>query len=370
MVINKLDAHTVRMWDDMAKKSLSTQNNVSILYPGGFGFGTGPINVAQQLGTGALTYGALIVGAEVIENDSRVFKKTDPIAKDDGCGDGREAKVIYEVRDGQRIAHTQSLLRAKIFGGGLVVFGSMMRSSVWGADIADATVLGDREKAASLLKQHKVKHGGHTDNHASGDNCGCGAIDKYPDITTNALAFRSDIEQVLKLVFGEDYSLYEKAIEEVFAVYAGIVHDQYRYFADAAGVKTRELLEQSGAIIKELADDHMEDFVVINDVVGETFHQREFDTILRERGVPTTAQAFVVDMWRGRMYAQLVASEAAKLGQNKDTAFKKAMVDFLVRTLATAGTVTSGDQPVFYRTARMKNRRLFFLQKLSLRSRR
>lgn len=355
----------------MAKQSLLTQNNVSILYPQGFGFGTGSINLKQQLGAGALSYGALIVGAEIIENDDRVFKKVDAIATDDGCGDGREAKVIYEVRSGQRIAHTHSLLRAKIFGGGLVVFTSMMRASVWGAELEDRTVLKDREAAAELLQKNGVKHGGHTDNHASGDNCGCGAIDKYPEITKNALAFREDIDTVLRLVFGQEYPLYEKAVEDVFTVYESIAHESYRYFADASGVKTRELLERSGAVIKELADDHLEDFVIINDVDGESFHQREFDAILRERGVQTTAQAFVVDLWRGRMYAKLVAKEAAKLGHDKDTAFKKSMVDFLVRTLATAGTLTSGDQPVFYRSGRAKrSRRLFFLQKLRLPSRR
>lgn len=354
----------------MATKTLTTANNVSILYPGGFGFGTGSINVKQQLGIGALTYGALIVGAGVIENDNRVFKKVDPEAKDDGCGDGREAKIVYCMRDGKKVAFKRSLLRAKIFGGGLVVFTSMMRSSVWGENISESTILSDREKAADILRGLKIAHGGHTDNHAKGDNSGCGAIDRYPEITANALAFRTDIERILRLVLGEDYSVYEADIEAVFGVYEAEVKQQYRYFADAAGAKTRDLLERSGAVIKELADDHLEDFVIINDVEGETFNQRIFDDVLREQGVVGTAQAFVVDLWRGRMYAKLASKEAARQGQNASIAFRRAMVDFLIRTLATAGTLTGGDQPVFYRTANARSRRLFLskqLQRLRIR---
>lgn len=335
----------------MANTALSTKNNVSILCPGGFGFGTGSITVKQQLDSGALPVGALIVGSEIIENDPRVFKKTDSLAKDDGCGDGREAKVIYQLKDGERVAYKRSLLRAKIFGGGLVVLTSMMRSSVWGAEIDSDTALGDRKKAAEILEQQGIAHGGHTDNHATGDNCGCGAIDKYVDITANALAFRSDIEQVLRVVLGEDYSHHEAAIEHVFRVYQAQVDKKDQYFADASGVKTSRLLEDAGAVIKELADDHLEDFVIINDVEGETFDQRTFDALLKVRGVQATAQAFVVDLWRGRMYARLTAEEAAKIGQDKDEALKRAFVDFLVRTLATSATLTSGDQPVFYRGA-------------------
>lgn len=350
----------------MAKKSLSTQNNVSILYPGGFGFGIGSINIKQQLGAGALTYGALIVGSEIIENDPRVFKKIDTKAKDDGCGDGREAKVIYHVKDGEKVSYKRSLLRAKIFGGGLVVFASMMRSAVWGKEVSGSTVLEDRKQAAGILSDLAIAYGGHTDNHATGENCGCGAIDKYPEITANALAFQSEIKQVLKLVLGNDYDAYENEIREVFSVYEGMVKHKKPYFADAAGAKTRALLEKTGAVIKELADDHLEDFVVINDVEGETFHQRQFDELLKARGVGGTAQAFVVDLWRGRMYARLAAQVGVKRGFDEDEVFKKALVDFLIRTLATAGTLTSGDQPVFYRSALIKSRRSQLLSRFKL----
>lgn len=353
----------------MAKKILSTQNNVSILYPQGFGFGTGSINVKQQLGIGALTYGALIVGAEIIENDPRVFKAVDVEARDNGCGDGREAKIIYSVKNGQRVAHKRSLLRAKLFGGGLVAFASMARTSLWGAELGDSTVLADRQWAAELMRRLGLKHGGHTDNRAAGDNCGCGAIDKYPDITANALAFRQDISHVLNLVLGADAPAYADAIDQVFAVYQAQVDAAEQYFADASGSKTLALLERSGAVIKQLADDHLEDFVVINDVRGQTFHQRQFNEILKERGVVGTAQAFVVDLWLGRDYAALIAKEAARLGFDKKLAQQKALVDFLVRTLATAATLTSGDQPVFYRAASSRLQRLYFLRQLQLQDR-
>ncbi len=353
----------------MSKNTLSTHNNVSLLYPQGFGFGSGSIAVAQQLGAGAIGHGALIVGAEIIENDSRVFKKVDSEARDNGCGDGREAQVIYSVKGGQKVSHKRSLLRAKVFGGGLVAFASMMRSAVWGDMLADATILGDRETTAQLMKKLHYTHGGHTDNHAKGDNCGCGAIDKYPEITHNALIFREDIERVLAIVLGSEAPSYRQAIDAVFAVYQAAVDNADHYFVDAAGVKTLQLLEASGAVIKQLRDDHLEDFVVINDVAGQTFHQREFNAILQERGILSTAQAFVVDLWVGRMYADEVAKYAASQGLDRRLAHQKALVDFLIRTLATAGTLTSGDQPVFYRASKTRNQRLQFLRGLQLRSR-
>ena len=69
-----------------------------------------------------------------------------------------------------------------------------------------------------------------------------------------------------------------------------------------------------------------------------------------EKDLPTDIQAFVVDVWRGRMYATLVAVEALRvLKLDQAWAYKVAYADFLMRTCATSATLTAGDQPAIYR---------------------
>ncbi len=333
-----------------APAPLQTRNNVTLLYADGFGFGTGSISVRQQIASGDLTHGALIIGTKIIENDPRVFRAVDGQVFGDGCGDGRPTADIYRFENGKKKQFHRSLLRAKIFGGGLVVFASMLRSAVWGTNaLAGDTILADRTKAAEILAQYQIIAGAHTGPAAHPHDSGCGAIDAYPTITANALQFRDAIEGVLAIVFGADYPSYSTAVATVFAHYQALSDASETYFANASGAETLALLESSGAVIKQLADKHLEDFIVINGVQGETFDQRAFDASLHEYGVKGTAQAFVVDTWRGQAYAELTADVAEKAGKNKDEVYKIAMIDFLVRTLATAGTLTAGDLPVFYR---------------------
>jgi hypothetical protein len=109
-------------------------------------------------------------------------------------------------------------------------------------------------------------------------------------------------------------------------------------------------MEQHGSVIKELADEHLEDFIVVNDIENTTFDQRLFDEEMARRGVEGTAQAFVVDSWRGRMYADFIAGIAEKeYGMDRDWAYKKAEADFWIRTLAVSATLTKGDLPTFAR---------------------
>ena len=321
------------------------------LAPDGLGFGEGTISTQTQLKNpevSGLTPEVLHVGAEIIKS-GKPFTEVDPDANDDGCGDGRPTGVIYRFVEGIKKTFKKSRRRAKVFGGGLIAAASMYRTAIGGNVHPDETVLGDREMVAGMLDKADIGYGGHTDNHAHDEISGCGAVDKYPLITANALAFRTEITGVLRTVYGEDFSEREGAINQVFASYDNQVTNGETYFSDAAGSKTRDLLERHGSVIKELNDDHLEDFIVINDIEGTTFDQRAFDDELKSRGVTGTAQAFVVDAWRGRMYADFVADIAEQTGMDRDLAYQMAEADFWVRTLAVSGTLTKGDLPVFLR---------------------
>ncbi|PLS81414.1 hypothetical protein CYG49_02000 [Candidatus Saccharibacteria bacterium] len=329
------------------------ESKATVLAPKGLGFGEGSISVKTQLDqpeVSGLTPEALEVGVDVIVNETaRVILPVE--VNDDGCGDGRPASVVYRmVPSGedeglQREVFNKSKRRAKVFGGGLVVAASMYRT-VLGKQRLTSTVLEDRAEVATLLQKSGVEFGAHTDNHATGDATGCGAIDKYPIISANGLKYRDQIVATLRVVLDKEFDAYEEDINYVFATYQDLVDRSDVTFADAEGVKTKALLEKAGAVIKQLDDEHLEDFVVLNDIEGTTFDQRQFDRIMHERGIEGTAQAFAVDLWRGRMYADLIADRAAQEGYDREQSYRRAWVDFLVRTLATSATLTKGDQPV------------------------
>lgn len=337
----------------------SVELRATVLAPHGLGFGEGSISVQSQLEsseTGGLTPEALEVGKDIIMNEtSRVVLPVE--ADDDGCGDGRRAGVIYQMLQAlnqdvsdaanalQRHEFNKSQRRAKVFGGGLIAAASMLRT-VTNGQRRSSSVLEDRAEVAQMLKEAGINFGAHTDNHAQGDNCGCGAIDKYPIITANGLKYREQITNTLQVVLGKDFESYQEDIDYVFSAYESLTENSQIAFTDAEGVKTQKLIEKSNAVIKELEDDHLEDFVVLVDIEGMTFDQREFDRIMHERGIEGTAQAFAVDLWRGRMYADFIADHAANLGYDRDQSYRRAWVDFLVRTLATSATLTKGDQPV------------------------
>lgn len=343
---------------------LETNVNVVALAPEGLGFGNGSISTKEQLKNpekSGLTQEAFETGKDIIVNDPRVFVEVDE--DDDGCGDGRPARVIYKMvpiipESPESELHPQhfnkSRNRAKVFGGGLIAAASILRTAVWGNVTPGDTVLTDREKAASVLKSKKINFGAHTDNHAHGESCGCGAIDKYPVVLKDTLEFEDKIRGVVKLYVGDDWNdEWQRDTDFVFASYRDQVENSETFLQDTEGSKTIKLLERNGAVIKELADDHLEDYVVLNDEEGTTFDQRAFDTIMHERGVEGTAQAFTVDVWRGRMYAAAIATYAQEeLGLDYDTTYRRGIVDFMARTTCgPSATLTDGTQPVFYRSA-------------------
>lgn len=343
----------------MSKYETLEQSKVVLLAEHGLGFGEGTISVQAQLRSGELSPEALTIGREIIMNDPDVFVPVDEDAYDDGCGDGRPAKTVFRRIDSAtgktKEYFKKSRRRAKLFGGGLVAASSMWRTVV-GSPNDGETVLGDRQFIAAELAKNTIQFGGHTDSHASGENCGCGAIDKYPEITAMALTYQPQIVSVLESLYGDDFADNSANIERVFNRYSELVENT-DYFSNASGKASMDVLLEAGAIIKELDANHLEDFIVLNDIDGTTFDQRTFDAKLVAAGIESTAQVFVVDTWRGRMYADAIATIAARTVENVDVqqARQDAYADFLIRTLAVSATLTQNDQPVIGKMYEHKN---------------
>lgn len=327
-------------------------HEVVCLLENGLGFGEGTISVQERIASGELSQSDLAIGNRIITKDPDVFSKTDIDAEDDGCGDGRQAGRIFRIvneKTGEMQEFNKSRRRAKVFGGGLVVASSMWRA-VSGPTHHQETVLGDRQFIAGKLSEMKIKYGAHTAMCDKAGDCGCGAIDRYPKISENSLTYRSQIEAVLRVIYGESYEENIPAIESVFAMNQAIVDDEV-YFSNATGSSTMDFIKGDGAVVKELESRHLEAYVILNDVEGETFDQRVFDAKLKDAGVESEPQAFVIDIWRGRMYADAIAKLAVETLPNTDyeEARKKAYADFLIRTAAVSATLTAGDQPVHVR---------------------
>ncbi len=334
----------------MAEHEHESQPEIIVLAPNGLGFGEGTISTKDQLERGELSPEAMKIGMEVILTNPNVFGAVDHDAYDDGCGDGRPVSTVFVLINSAtgktKEFFNKSRRRAKLFGGGLIAASSMWRN-VSGAPQNGETVLGDREFISVELKERGIMYGAHTDSHAEGENCGCGAIDKYPLITRNAVAYKSQIQGVLGALYGDSYADNESAIAAAFAQYESVAENE-EYFSNADGKSSMDFILEQGAVVKQLDKHHLEDFVVMNDIEGTSFDQRAFDAVLKELGVVEEVQVFVVDTWRGRMYADAIADVARRHMPDADpeTVRKQAYADFLIRTLAVSATLTKGDQPV------------------------
>lgn len=243
--------------------------------------------------------------------------------EDDGCGDGRGVNRVFRGEEELQA----SLDRPKVFGGGLMmaVAARIGLGNARGIGLQDTVLLGKRD-----LGEKGMRFGIHTDTHAHGENCGCGAIDKAPEIIRNVRTFESQISSVVSVLTrnAHDPELLEDVIAEFKNYgrrvngepYSGRVVSQH-----AAGDKV---------VVKELAGDHKETHIVINLVSGTTVNQQ----FIREAS-DEHAQTFATDEWRIRELATSLYDD--KIDQ------EKAYLSMLVYTLATAGTLTKGDLPVF-----------------------
>ncbi len=324
------------------------KTRVELIFPIGFGYGEGSISVKKQLKNGELSRASLDMAIDIVLNDTEVFVDVDAEANDDGCGDGRITSGVYRVLDPltRKIErYNKSLRRSKLFGGGLILAASMWRA-IEGPN-EDRSLEGDRIYIAALLKKHGIHFGAHSAIGQNGVDCGCGAIDNYELISHNTMKYKEQILNTCKSLYSDEFDNNMDALNHVFDTYECL---SGTYFVGTSGKDTMTFIEAQGAVVKELTGEHKEDMVVINDVIGTTFDQEALRHKLSQKGLSSDIQAFVVDVWRGRMYADFIADRASEQGHNRLDAFKLAYADFLIRTLAVSATLSAGDQAVILRS--------------------
>lgn len=251
--------------------------------------------------------------------------KNGKMLEDDGCGDGRGwKKIIVKVGDEIR-EKTKSLNRAKQFGGGMMMAaaGLITTGRALGDSLRDTV-----SRSISLLEERRLGFGAHTDDHAHGPNCGCGAIDKAPQILENSVKYEQNIRSVAINVLGIEESFIDKAYENIKSFLPSMDSESYQ------GSSVAEAIIEEGKVVKELEGEHLEMFILLNEVEGFTVDQNAIREISDEQ-----IQVFSVDVWRMRQQA----NDSYDNDYDRDLAFAGSVI----YTLATAGTLTAGDLPVY-----------------------
>ena len=306
--------------------------NAMLLAPEGLGFGSGSIGVEVRLADEAdgLNEAVLTKVDEAITSDNILVDvdhgKDGNLLYDDGCGDGREvARVFRGV-----VLKTKSLVRSKVFGGAAV----MATAAAIGTGEASGKKLNPLFSwAVQKLESKGIGIGGHSDTHAHGQNCGCGAIDKAPLIVSKVTDYNDEIRSVVGLL-GLDVTTLD-GDDGIFANYDNYLENEVSGFENEySGRKALDELLDIGKVVKELDGTHNEVRIVLNTVEGKTVNQELI------RGVSDgLAQVFAVDVWRLKQIAEGMYDDP--VAQNK------ALVSMVVHTLGVAATLTKGDLPVY-----------------------
>lgn len=288
----------------------------------GFEFGHGKISGV------AAKREVLATVDEAIKHDERLLV---PIGKDDeghqldddGCGDGRRVLTVftYDTR------FKRNLNRSKVFGGAA----TMTMSTLIGLGHAERENLNNMfNKAIAKLDQLDIGFGAHTDETMHGSSCGCGAIDKAPQILLAILKYEIPIRGVVTIL-SDDYTGLDEVYKN-FRRYVSELADQ----TDYSGMQVIEAILNNphSPVVKQLGGVHRECRIVLNKVRGHTVNQK----LIRDL-TDNEAQVFAVDVWRMKDLAK-------KLYEDNPSAQKKAFIAELIYTVATAAVLTKGDLPV------------------------
>jgi hypothetical protein len=264
---------------------------------------------------------------EIIQNSGEILVPIDKNndgreLEDDGCGDGREATHVFRLHE----TFKRSLNRAKVFGGSVTMAAACLIGVGRAKDESLDDVFGS---AVGILQDNDMDFGAHTDEHASGENCGCGAIDHAPEAILAALKYEEPIRSVIDAL-GAD----TEQLDEVYGNFRGYVQEM-PHKAAYSGRKVMDRIINAGKVVKKLGGDHRERRIILNTVRGYTVNQR----LIRE-ATGGRAQAFAVDIWR-------LEDIATNLFSEDTTHQSQAYLSELVYTLAIAAVLTRGDLPVY-----------------------
>lgn len=288
----------------------------------GFGYGDGSISYVARKEA---------VGSEVLAKAEEAIASEDilePVSKDkhgnyiqdDGCGDGRGVRRVFK----NGIEKLKSLARAKVFGGGVTMVTAM---EIGDGQAAGKTLNEVFSASITLMEDKGIDFGGHTDDHAEGENCGCGAIDKSPTVVSNVARYRDSIKDSINAL-GVDTTGLDQVLDNYETYNYEIVGQSF------SGKAVSNQTSSTGKVVKQLADDHREAFVLLNTVEGYTVNQQ----LVRDL-TDNQVQVFAVDVWR--------LQELAVLRHPGDQAKQnQAFLSELVYTLGVSATLTQGDLPV------------------------
>ncbi|CAN5666335.1 hypothetical protein BH23PAT2_BH23PAT2_00660 [soil metagenome] len=316
---------------------------VTCLAPEGLGFGEGSISYRQRAAAEVPTSELNNIVRRLQSNDILVpidiDEETNNQLDDDGCGDGRgvtdsEGNVVEVVLGHGKRVFKRSLHRAKVFGGGatMATASEIGLGHMKDENVDSATSLqGAFKRGIASMKNKAIGFGAHSDEHAGHGNCGCGAIDKAPQIVANTVTYRDEIRAT---ILSLDESINPADLD--------IVLDNYKDYAefvagqDYKGEEVLDDIKTEDKVVKKLVRGHNEMYIVLNGVKGRTVNQY----VVRDAS-EESVQVFAVDVWR----AQDIAN---RLYVDEDESVRtKAFLSELVYTLATAGTLTDGSLPVY-----------------------
>lgn len=334
------------------EKEHETTLTISEIGPIGFGNPDSSISYDKQRASGELS-------PEVDERATELLKSGELLVTvddlDDGCIDGRPTEsVLFVTEDGEfyeKDADNHNHERAKVAGGGYIT-GTAMRL---GAGLKGERIDTDILKTGAELTAKEVYCGAHTGEHQHGDGTDCGANDKMLTIFDTALKFEAEVNGTTKaLIETAGLEFNQDTFSEVMNNWREVTEDE-AYFAGSTGasrlnaaqaiVETAHVSAQPEkplSVVKQLAGDHNEDYVVINYVEGKTLSQVALADKLQEEfselDTKNHAQAFVVDAWR------IVDLAKAAVDQDK---FEAALYAGVAYQVATAATLTDGSLKTF-----------------------
>jgi hypothetical protein len=291
----------------------------------GLGFGEGNISYLERIDQvgpvkldaveTAINSGSLLVPVD--------YDPTGQQIDDDGCGDGRVWRRVFHGSTEK----FRSLIRPKVFGGGV----TMAMAMDVGLGKSDNDNLQSAFSMAINNMNHKgIDFGGHTDRHSEAPNCGCGAIDKAPQIIGNIARYSHEIKQTI-----ESLGVNSDGLNEVLTNFNSFAQSSAEDKSYAGSTVMGEVLKQQ-KVVKELDGTHNEMFVVLNEVSGHTIDQEKVRQLS-----DGDIQIFVVDTWRLKDIAERLNDNDTSAVQNQ------AYLSALVYTLGVAATLTKGDLPVY-----------------------